>query len=189
MKGSRIGSVTVNVKDVERKVTADFYVSAIPVEKMVELLNPEMVSAAPDFENIKQLKTDWMNGIQFYLSTDVPVIHGHVIYLDSKWAITSISQHQFWDSVDLSKHGNGKVEGILSVDVSDWHTKGDQVVLKAAKDCSAEEIKAESWAQIKSSPSRVDSGFPSSSTRISRFRYRSGQPREDARNQPGASPH
>ena len=149
MEGSRIGSVTVKVNDVERKVTADFYVSAIPVEKMVELLNPEMVSAAPDFENIKQLKTDWMNGVQFYLSTDVPVIHGHVIYLDSKWAITSISQHQFWDSVDLSKYGNGKVEGILSADVSDWHTKGDQVVLKAAKDCSAEEIKAESWAQIK----------------------------------------
>jgi uncharacterized protein with NAD-binding domain and iron-sulfur cluster len=149
MEGSRIGSVTVNVKDMERKVTADFYVSAIPVEKMKPLLTAEMVAAAPDLAKIQPLKTDWMNGIQFYLNTDVPVCHGHVIYLDSKWAITSISQHNFWDHVDLSKYGNGKVKGILSVDISDWHCRGDQVVFKAAVDCSADEIMAESWAQIK----------------------------------------
>ena len=149
MNGSRLGSVTVNASGVVRNVTADFYVSAIPVEKMVGLLNPEMLAAAPDLAKIKPLKTDWMNGIQFYLNTDVPVCHGHVIYLDSKWAITSISQHPFWASVDLGKYGNGKVKGILSVDISDWHTQGDQVVFKVAQDCNANEIKEESWAQIK----------------------------------------
>ena len=149
MNGSRLGSVTVSVGDVVQNVTADFYVSAIPVEKMAGLLNQEMIAAAPDLAMITQLKTDWMNGIQFYLSTDVPVINGHVIYLDSQWAITSISQHQFWNGVDLSRYGNGNVKGILSVDISDWNTKGDQVVFKMAKDCTAEEIKKESWAQIK----------------------------------------
>ena len=132
MNGSKLGSVTVNVNGVARNVTADFYVSAIPVEKMAGLLNEEMIVAAPDLTKIKRFKTDWMNGIQFYLSTDVPVIHGHVIYLDSKWAITSVSQHQFWDGVDLSKYGDGNVRGILSVDISDWHDKGDQVVFKPA---------------------------------------------------------
>ena len=37
-----------------------------------------------------------MNGIQFYLETDEPLADGHAIYLDSNWALTSISQRQFW---------------------------------------------------------------------------------------------
>jgi len=44
-----------------------------------------------------------MNGIQFYLSKDEPIVNGHVIYLDSPWALTSISQRQFWNKVDLSQ--------------------------------------------------------------------------------------
>ena len=27
---------------------------------------------------------------------DVPIVHGHTIYIDSEWALTSISQAQFW---------------------------------------------------------------------------------------------
>jgi uncharacterized protein with NAD-binding domain and iron-sulfur cluster len=79
----------------------------------------------------------------------VPVVHGHVIYTDSPWALTSISQHQFWNGVQLGDYGNGNIRGIISVDISDWKTEGDQVVHKAARDCTAEEIKTESWAQIK----------------------------------------
>ena len=37
-----------------------------------------------------------MNGIMFYLDRDVPLVHGHAIYIDSEWALTSISQAQFW---------------------------------------------------------------------------------------------
>ena len=37
-----------------------------------------------------------MNGILFYLDRDVPLVHGHAIYIDSEWALTSISQAQFW---------------------------------------------------------------------------------------------
>jgi uncharacterized protein with NAD-binding domain and iron-sulfur cluster len=149
MNGSRIDSVSVSTDGVVREVTADYYVSALPVDKMAPLLNPDMLAAAPGLARIKHLLTDWMNGIQFYLNTDVPVVHGHVIYVDSKWALTSISQHQFWSGVNLGNFGNGDVRGILSVDISDWHTRGDQVVLKPAIDCTAEEIKMESWAQIK----------------------------------------
>jgi 15-cis-phytoene desaturase len=149
MNGAELGSVTVNVNGAVRDVIADFYVSAVPAEKMAVLLTPAMLAAAPDLAKIRQLKTEWMNGIQFYLSTDVPIVPGHVVYTDSTWAITSISQHQFWKGVPLSDYGNGHVRGILSADISDWQTKGNKVVFKAANDCSAEEIKTESWAQIK----------------------------------------
>jgi uncharacterized protein with NAD-binding domain and iron-sulfur cluster len=150
MNGATLESVTVVVDGVAQNVKADFYVSAIPVEKMARLVQP-MLAAAPNLAKIIRLKTEWMNGIQFYLGRDIPVVNGHVIYIDSKWAITSISQHQFWKDVQLSEYGNGNVRGILSVDISDWNTIGDKMVFKAAKDCTAEEIKTESWAQIKAS--------------------------------------
>ena len=49
------------------------------------------------------------------------------------WAITSISQPQFWGSIDLSQFGNGNVKGLISVDISDWTTPGDKTTTKAAR--------------------------------------------------------
>ncbi len=83
--------------------------------------------------------TEWMNGIQIYLKEDVPLAHGHSIYVDTPWALTSISQAQFWKHVSLSGYGDGTVRGIISVDISEWerarperqgrqglHARGDQ---------------------------------------------------------------
>jgi uncharacterized protein with NAD-binding domain and iron-sulfur cluster len=101
-----------------------------------------------------------MNGIQFYLGRDVPLVHGHAIYLDSPWALTSVSQRQFWTGIDLSRYGDGRVRGILSVDISDWEAPG--VVLgKPARECTAGEIKEEVWTQLKqhlndSGPALID---------------------------------
>ena len=33
-----------------------------------------------------------MTGVMFYLDTDVPLEHGHAIFIDSEWALTAISQ-------------------------------------------------------------------------------------------------
>ena len=65
-----------------------------------------------------------MNGIMFYLDRDLPLVHGHTVYIDSPWALTSISQAQFWPAVELEEMGDGRVGGILSVDVSDWEAPG-----------------------------------------------------------------
>ena len=91
-----------------------------------------------------------MNGAQFYLLHDVPICNGHIIYIDAPWALTSISQHQFWPDIDLSGYGDGRVRGILSVDISEW---GEPGILydKAARDCTRDEIKAEVWAQLQRS--------------------------------------
>lgn len=75
-------------------------------------------------------------------------MNGHAIYLDSPWALTSISQHQFWTNVDLSQYGDGRIRGILSVDVSDWEAPG-VVYGKSAQECSAEQIEQEVWTQLK----------------------------------------
>jgi hypothetical protein len=89
-----------------------------------------------------------MNGIMFYLDRDVPVVHGHTIYIDSAWALTSISQAQFWGGRRLAdEYGDGRVEGILSVDVSEWERPGPRTGKVAAK-CTPEEIRAEVWGQL-----------------------------------------
>jgi hypothetical protein len=36
-----------------------------------------------------------MNAIQFYLREPVPVVYGHVLHIDSPWALASLSQAQF----------------------------------------------------------------------------------------------
>ncbi len=83
----------------------------------------------------------------FYLDTDVKLTHGHAIYIDSEWSLTSISQQQFWAGVDLESHGDGRVEGILSVDISEWERPGKRTG-KVASKCTPEEIRTEVWGQL-----------------------------------------
>src|SRR4051812_11396454 len=128
-------------------VTADYYVAALPVEVMRGLVTTPMRRAEPRLAGLDCLVTRWMNGIMFYLDTDVPLVHGHALYIDSEWALTSISQRQFWPGVDFARQGDGRVEGILSVDVSDWEQPSGRTG-KAAKACTADEIRAEVWAQL-----------------------------------------
>ena len=146
--GSRVAGVTVQSTAGRSSLTADFYIAAMPIEVMASLLTDDLKRSAPSLANLQKLQTRWMNGIQFFLAKDEPLVHGHAIYLDSPWALTSISQRQFWKNVDLSQYGDGTVQGILSVDISEWESPG-VVFGKAARECSAEEIKEEVWTQLK----------------------------------------
>jgi 15-cis-phytoene desaturase len=140
--------VTGVALDAGPPIEADFYIAALPVERMASLLTDDLRRAAPSIANLGKLQTRWMNGIQFYLAQDVPVVNGHAIYLDSLWALTSISQRQFWKNVDFLQLGNGMVRGILSVDISEWQVPG-VVYGKPAQSCTAEQIKDEVWTQLK----------------------------------------
>jgi hypothetical protein len=78
------------------------YILAVPVEAATTILGktaavtPEIFEHAPSLKSIANLKTNWMVGIIYYLAKDVEMFPGHVIYLNSPWALTSISQLQFW---------------------------------------------------------------------------------------------
>jgi uncharacterized protein with NAD-binding domain and iron-sulfur cluster len=147
-RGGRIAGVTVERDGEPSVVTADHYVLAMPVEQVVKLLSPALVAAEPRLGRLHLLRTRWMNGIMFYLRQDVPVVPGHTIYVDSDWALTSVSQRQFWPRIDFSRMGNGDVGGILSVDISDWERPSRRTG-KVASMSSAEEIKDEVWTQLK----------------------------------------
>jgi uncharacterized protein with NAD-binding domain and iron-sulfur cluster len=144
----RIVGVTVEEGGARRTITADHYVAAMPVEQLVKLVSPALKAAEPRLADLHLLRTHWMNGVMLYLQHDVPVVNGHTIYTDSDWALTSVSQHQFWPRVDFAQLGDGTVGGVLSVDVSDWERPSRRLD-KPASMCSADEIKAEVWAQLK----------------------------------------
>lgn len=147
----RVKSVTVAIGRSVREVSADYFIGALPVERMAELVDPDLVQHDPSLANLHALTeyVEWMNGIQFFLNEDVPMAHGHVIYVDSPWALTSVSQAQFWKAFDLARYGDGSVKGVLSVDISDWDVNGGNG--KQAQYCSREEIALETWAQLKRS--------------------------------------
>lgn len=145
------GAVVKNLATGESKtVTGDYYILATPVEVAAQLINPDMLKADAALQNIIDLapNTAWMNGAQFYLNKEFDMHKGHTIYSGSNWALTSISQIQFWGDYDLSDRYNGEVKGILSVDISDW-TKEGNFNGKKAEDCTREEVLEEAWKQMK----------------------------------------
>jgi len=146
-QNGRLAGVTVVSQGQPFEDSADFYIAALPVEVMRLLASDALKQAEPGLTRLHRLRTRWMNGIMFYLDRDVRLGHGHTIYIDSPWALTSISQAQFWDRFDLEQMGDGRVEGILSVDVSDWEQRG-VLYPKQAMYCSKEEVREEVWAQL-----------------------------------------
>jgi uncharacterized protein with NAD-binding domain and iron-sulfur cluster len=148
-QGNRVTGITVTDLENNKRpddVKADFYVAAVPVEIMIELTTPELIAAEPRLADLANLRTRWMNGIQYYLTRDFEMVHGHSLYLDSPWALTSISQQRFWPRLLLKDRGNGDVEGVLSVDISDWDATARDG--KTAKQCTKDEIALEVWRQI-----------------------------------------
>lgn len=155
-----------------RTVLGDYYLLALPVEVTAEVLRTDPVAKSDgEFETHNVLKHDpsltgvvelgeavgWMNGLQFYLRKNLRVIVGHELYLDSKWALTSISQGQIWPQIDLRQYGDGSAVDILSVVISEWNTPG-AFVGKPAKECSRRDIRREVWEQMKYS--LRDNGIP-----------------------------
>ncbi len=155
---SMITGATLSRDGVRFEVQADYYLVAVPVEVMACKLTSELLAADPTLKSILTLKNyvQRMNGIQFYLREDVPLVHGHELYVDSAWALTSISQAPFWTDYPMSGFGDGTVRGILSVDISEWEERGSQQYAggKTAAQCTHEEIAAETWHQLKQSLNR-----------------------------------
>jgi hypothetical protein len=152
----RGGSITAAVvaptddPGAETSMVSDYYVAALPVEAMQKVLTPDLRAADPSLNALDILKddVDWMNGVLFFLNREVPIVRGHVTYIDSDLALTSISQAQFWPG-GLAGYGDGSVRDILSVVVSDW-TNAKTLACGSADECRAKVIAAV-WEQIKAS--------------------------------------
>ena len=94
-------------------------------------------------------------GVQLFFETEITFFHGHVIYPDSDWALSSVAQPQFW----RQKLGEWSgYRGILSVDVGNWHRPSSKT-RRCASESTRDEIGREVWRQIKRDAS-VPGGRP-----------------------------
>ncbi len=133
----------------KKTLEADYFVMAMPVERAAALISPDMIACDKTLMGIIELakSVNWMNGIQFYLNENITINQGHIIFSDSEYALTAISQVQFWENYDLTKRGNGKIKGLLSVDISDWFNAGKFNKLPA-DECTKDQIKDEVLKQL-----------------------------------------
>lgn len=151
VSGGKLASVTLAGG---ATVTADYYVLAVPLETAIQLITPQIGSLDASLERLRLEDVDqlasWMVGIQYFLYEDVPLVRGHLFLPDSPWALTAISQAQFWRDLGLFRRtfGDGNVGGCLSVDISDWNAPG-KLIAKPAKLCTPDEIADEVWYQLK----------------------------------------
>ena len=151
MQGGRVASARV-LDSRGSAYTADefdWFISAMPVERARKLWSAPVLAADPSLEHMDELSTDWMVGVQFYLKQPVDIVKGHIDFIDAPWALTALTQAQFWNHrvFDLD-YGDGTVVDCLSVDISNWDEPGI-LYGKPAKRCTRAQIAKEVWAQIK----------------------------------------
>jgi uncharacterized protein with NAD-binding domain and iron-sulfur cluster len=132
-----------------RRIEADWFVSAMPAERARRLWSPAVLRTDPSLELMDELYVDWMNGIQYYLNKPFHLVRGHLTFIDAPWALTALTQGQFWEHRDFQKdYGDGGQVDCFSVDISDWDTPGI-VYGKPAKQCNRKQVAKEVFEQIK----------------------------------------
>ncbi|HYH57897.1 MAG TPA: FAD-dependent oxidoreductase [Thermoleophilaceae bacterium] len=132
-----------------RAIEADWFVCAMPAERARRLWSRKVLRRDPSLELMDELYVDWMNGIQFYLSKPLEIVRGHMTFIDAPWALTALTQAQFWADRDFpADYGDGGQLDCFSIDVSDWDTPGI-VYGKKAKRCTPKQVAHEVLEQIK----------------------------------------
>ena len=148
----RITGVAVRQQGKRAVVRGDYYLAALPLERIAPMINGRLLAADPTLANLRALapNVEWMNGVQFYLRRDLPTAHGHVIHIDTEWALTSISQLQFWRGVPpellrRQRRARRPFGRCLRLDAPP-DPNG-----RPAMQCSREEVVRETWKQLKRS--------------------------------------
>ncbi|WP_282791842.1 FAD-dependent oxidoreductase [Streptomyces sp. CC224B] len=148
--GGRVTKAVIeDPQGARQDVTADHYVQAMPVEHARRTWGAALRAADPQLARCDKLRTDWMTGIQFYLTERPDIVEGHFNCVDSAWSLTGIAQAAHWKGRDFpADYGDGTVLDCLSVDISEWDQPGI-LYGKTAKKCTREEVAREVWAQLK----------------------------------------
>lgn len=159
--GGRVtGATVVDGHGTLRRVEADWYMAAVPVDKLRPMLTtPEVLAHDPSLELMNDLHVDWMNGMQIYLKQPARAAASLVGIFDHQWTISAVLQRQLWRRDIPKEFGDGSVRDIISIDISTWDRPGSITTKKAARDCTKEEIFREVWAVLKERIARRDPAF------------------------------
>lgn len=157
--GNQMVSAEIEVGGAQQTVYGDYFVCALPVEVTRTLMTAGQMAAA-GIDGITALDVAWMNGVMYYTNRSVQMVGGHAIYVDSPWAVTSISQGQFWETeFRPDQYGDGTVRDILSAIISEWEEDGSEVFTQPANAApDRDTIKTEIWEQMKAARTQAGSG-------------------------------
>lgn len=118
---------------------------AKPENELADLGDPSGLAGVFD------LQFGWMNGIVYHLDRRIDFPSGHILCLDSEWALTVLDQAPVWAERKAGPYVNGEnppdVRSIISVNVSDWHTSADRIG-KPAASLTIDEVRCEVWRQL-----------------------------------------
>ena len=150
VRGGRVHAVHLEDRSGRRtRFEADWFVSAMPAEQARKHWSRDILALDPSLEQMDDLFTDWMAGIQFYLNRKVDITHGHITFIDAPWALTALTQGQFWADRDFARdYGDGSAVDSFSVDISNWDAPGI-LYGKPAKQCTPHQVAREVMAQIR----------------------------------------
>lgn len=135
-----------------RSVTAKHYVCAIPLDCIVPHLTDAMCTYDASLARLRELEPKargHMVGVQYFLSTDAPIVRGHVHYPQTPFALTSVSQAQFWTPPPHERPGTPELRGIVSAIISDWNTRGTEGIA-AHEYTDRDALLRETWRQMAS---------------------------------------
>ncbi|MFT4569370.1 MAG: 15-cis-phytoene desaturase [Hyphomicrobiaceae bacterium] len=110
-------------------IEADHYIAAVPLESMAALVDDEMATFDPCLGGLKGLASRALGdmvGVQFFLTRRTDITSGHVHYPGTPFALTSISQGQFWRHPPHEREGLSGVKDVVSVIISDPDTVGTE---------------------------------------------------------------
>ncbi len=148
VRDSRIAGARLRDRRGASDVSADFYVCALPVERARRLWNPAVLRVDPSLARMRRLDTDWMNGLKFFLSEELPASQSFIVHCDSPWSVSAVAQAGLWGGDFASRYGDGQVRESLSTIISNWNTPG-VLYGKTARECTPDEVAAEAWEQMK----------------------------------------
>jgi uncharacterized protein with NAD-binding domain and iron-sulfur cluster len=179
MQDDRVSGLVIG--DEDEGEGFDWYVLAVPCEVLKQLLisSPELLARDPQLGRAFNLQTRWMNGLVLGLdrAPEPALPSGHVLCLDSQWALTLIDQTRIW-SEEHRAPVQQRWPTLLSIDISEWGAPGTTGV-PAEWMTRREHITEEVWRQLQQTlPQLRDIACPTASNLDSDVHYpRSGPTR------------
>jgi uncharacterized protein with NAD-binding domain and iron-sulfur cluster len=146
--GGRVAGAHVRAPHGRRRVVADWYVCALPVERARRLWTRAILKADPRLAGMNKFATAPMLGISFHIRSRSQIAEGTVSCTDAPWSVSFLPQAQFWTGDFAVRYGDGTVHDKISALMSTWDVAG-VLYGKPARDCTPNEIAREIWAQIK----------------------------------------
>lgn len=135
-------TVTELASGARRSVDADWYVMAMPQDRLPGLL-PDAVAAADPLlsaDSLSRLGEQWLGGGQFYMRGDAP--HGAPFgeAVLGPWQAVAIDYASLLPPGDFARrYGDGSIGQWVSIDLQTWDTPGPLTGL-TARECSQEQL-------------------------------------------------